>query len=183
MFQKAYLIYCRIEEVIVGACFLGVVGLAFMNAVLRTFKKPIATADDVILLLFAWSALLGADVALRYSRLVGMDMFVRHLAPKMQKSVQILVFIIMMAAMMMFVRYGFQLAARNWSRVLNSLPISYGWVTVSLPVSCILMTFTSLLKIKKIVANFDDDTYNFKKDNPDFEGGENNSENIEAKAE
>ena len=183
MFQKAYQIYCRIEEIIVGLCFLGVVSLAFMNAVLRTMKRPIATADDIILLLFAWSALLGADVALRYSRLVGMDMFVKHLTPKLQKSVQILVFVIMIGAMLMFVRYGFQLATRNWSRVLNSLPISYGWVTVALPVSCILMTFTSLLKIKKIITNFKDDSYNFKKDNPDFESEGDSCEDLKAKAE
>ena len=183
MFQLAYRIYCRIEEIIVGACFLDVVGLTFMNAVLRTFKKPIATADDICLLLFAWAALLGADVALRYSRLVGMDMFVRKLKPKLQKSVQILVFVIMIIAMVLFIRYGFQLAGRNWSRILNSLPISYGWVTVSLPVSCILMTFTSLLKIKKLVVNYKDDNYNYKKDNPDFENQGNSCADLKAKAE
>jgi len=183
MFQRAYQIYCRVEEILTGICFLGVVALTFMNAVLRTMKRPIATADDIILLLFAWAALLGADVALRYSRLVGMDMLVRKLAPKMQKTIQILVFVIMIIAMVMFVRYGFQLAARNWSRVLNSLPISYGWVTVALPVSCILMTFTSILKIKKIITNFKDDSYNFKKDNVDFENEENSCEDLKAKAE
>ena len=173
MFQKAYRIYCRIEEVIVGLCFLGVVGLTFMNAVLRTFKKPIATADDICLLLFAWAALLGADVALRYSRLVGMDMFIRKIAPKVQKSIQILVFVVMVAVMGMIIKYGFQLAARNWSRILNSLPISYGWVTVSLPISCILMSFTSLLKIRNIAVNFKDDSYDYKKDNPDSINVEN----------
>jgi TRAP-type C4-dicarboxylate transport system permease small subunit len=173
MLKTAYRIYCRIEEILVGICFIGVVGLTFMNAVLRTFKRPIATADDVCLLLFAWAALLGADVALRYSRLVGMDIFVTKLPQKWQKSIQVIVFAIMIAAMVLFIRFGFLLAARNWSRVLNSLPISYGWVTLSLPVSCILMTFTSLLKIKKIVANYKDDTYNYKKDNPDLIGEEN----------
>ena len=183
MFAKAYKIYCRIEEVIVGACFLGVVALTFMNAVLRTMKRPITTADDVCLLLFAWAALLGADVALRYSSLVGMDMLVNKLSPKTQKPLQILVFVIMIVAMVMFIGYGFQLAQRNWSRVLNSLPISYGWVTLSLPVSCILMIFTSILKIIKIITHFKDDSYNYRKDNPDFIGEENNPENLQSKAE
>jgi len=137
-----------------------------MNAVLRFFKKPIVTADDICLLLFAWAALLGANVALRYSRLVGMDIFVNKLSPKWQKTMQILVYVIMIVAMVMFIRYGFQLAARNWSRFLNTLPISYGYVTMSLPVACILMIFTSLLKIIKVVTNFKNDSYNVRKDNP-----------------
>ena len=182
MFQKAYRIYCRIEEIIVGSFFAAIVGLTFMNAVLRTFNRPIITADDICLLLFSWTALLGADVALRYSRLVGMDMLVTKFPPKLQKFFQILVFIIMIAAMVMFARYGVLLARRNWSRFLNSLRISYGWVTLSFPVSCTLMIFTSLLKIKKIITNFNDDSYNVRKDNPDIVGEEYTT-GITAKAE
>ena len=172
MFQKAYRIYCRVEEVIVGTFFATIVVLTFMNAVLRTLNRPIVTADDICLLLFSWTALLGADVALRYSRLVGMDMLMSKFPPKSQKFFQILVYIIMIASMIMFIRYGVLLASRNWSRVLNSLPISYGWVTLSFPVSCCLMVFTSLLKIKKVVTHFKDDNYNVRKDNPDIVGEE-----------
>ena len=49
---------------------------------------------------------------------------------------------------------------------MNSLPLSYGYVTISLPISCFLMIFTSIFKIIKIVINFKDDSYNVKKDNP-----------------
>ena len=166
MLKTAYRIYCRIEEIFVGMCFFGVVSLTFMNAVLRTMKRPIVTADDLCLLLFAWAAFLGADVALRYSRLVGMDMVTRKFPPKTQKFIQLLVFSIMIAAMVMIIPYGFQLASRNWNRVMNSLPLSYGYVTISLPISCFLMIFTSLLKMIKIITNFKDDSYNVKKDNP-----------------
>ena len=181
MFQKAYRIYCRVEEVIVGTFFATIVVLTFMNAVLRTLNRPIVTADDICLLLFSWTALLGADVALRYSRLVGMDILMSKFPPKSQKFFQILVYIIMIISMILFIRYGIYLASRNWSRVLNSLPISYGWVTLSFPVSCCLMVFTSLLKIKKVVTHFKDDNYNVRKDNPDIVGEEYTG--IDAKAE
>ena len=167
MLKTAYRIYCRIEEIFVGLCFFGVVSLTFMNAVLRTMKRPIVTADDLCLLMFAWAAFIGADVALRYSRLVGMDMFLSKLSPKWKKGIQILVFLIMIGAMIMIIPYGFQLAIRNWNRVMNSLPLSYGLVTISLPVSCFLMIFTSITKLKKIITNFKNDDYNVKKDNPD----------------
>lgn len=172
MVQKAYRIYCRVEEIIVGACFVTIVGLTFTNAVLRYWGKPIITADDICLLLFSWAALLGADVALRYSRLVGMDILVSKFPAKWQKFFQILVYVIMIGGMLLFIRSGFTLARKNWSRAFNSLPISYGWVTVSFPVSCCLMLFTALLKIVKVVSHFKEDAYNVRKDNPDMIGEE-----------
>ena len=172
MLQKVYRIYCRLEELIVGACFTTIVGLTFLNAVLRVFRRPIITADDICLLLFSWAALLGADVALRYSRLVGMDILVSKFPARWQKFFQVLVYMIMVGAMLLFLRSGFLLATRNWKRAFNSLPISYGWVTLSFPVSCCLMIFTAILKIIKVVIHFKDDSYNVRKDNPDITGEE-----------
>ena len=164
MFQKAYRVFCRIEEVFVGLCFLGVVGLTFTNAILRYFGTPIVTAEDLCLLLFPWAAFVGADVALRHSRLIGMDMFVNKFPPKTRKSLQILVCLIMIIAMVLLIPLGYRLAVSNWSRVLNSLPISFGYVTLSLPVACILMIFTLTIKIKNLITNFNNDSYILKKD-------------------
>jgi TRAP-type C4-dicarboxylate transport system permease small subunit len=172
MFQKVYRVYCRVEECIVGACFITVVGLTFLNATLRLFGHPIITTDDICLLLFSWAALLGADVALRYSRLVGMDILVSKLPPGLQKFLQIVVYIIIIGAAILFMRSGFVLANKNWKRIFNSLPISYGWVTLSFPVCCCLMIFTSVLKIIKVATHFGDDSYNVRKDNPDIVGEE-----------
>ena len=165
--KTAYRIYCRIEEIFVGLCFFGVVALTFFNAMLRYFGKPIVVAEDACLLLFPWAAFIGADVALRYSRLVGMDLVLRKMEPKTQKSVQLLIFAILITGMLIIIPLGFKLAASNWNRVLNSLPISYGFVTISLPTACILMIFTSIIKMTRIIANFKDDNYDFKKDNPE----------------
>ena len=156
-----------------GICFAGVVGLTFMNAVLRFYGKPIVYAEDLCLLLFPWAAFIGANVALRYSRLVGMDMLVTKFSPKKQKSIQIVIYIIMIMVMLYLIPFGFRLAASNWNRVINSLPISYGYVTMSLPTAFILMIFTSILKMKKLITNFNNDSYNLKKDNPDIIGEEN----------
>lgn len=175
MIQKWYKGFCFAEEVVVGVAFTTIVVLTFMNVILRRFfDAPIVTADDINLLLFSWSAFLGADVALRYSRLVGMDMIVTKFPPKVQKSLQILVYIIMIGAFLLFAKSGFELAQANWKRGYNSLPISYGWATLSLPVSCVLMTITSCVKIGKIVINFQDDSYNVKKDIDDQGLGEEN---------
>lgn len=170
--KKVYKIYCRIEDIVVGCGFIGIVALTFMNAVLRTFDKPIITADDICLLLFGWVAFLGADVALRYSRLVGMDILTNKLPPKAQKVLQIVVYLIMIVSLAVFAKYGFQLAKGNWKRFYNSLPISYGYVTLSLPVCSLLMILTCVVKIGKVLTHFKDDSYNVRKDNPDNVGDE-----------
>lgn len=151
-----------------GFGFMSIVVLTFMNSVLRVFNKPIIIADDVSLLLFSWVALLGADVALRYSRLVGMDILVTKLPPKVQKIIQVVVYVIMIAALALFARYGYQLAVTNWMRTYNTLPISYGWVSLSLPVCSVLMIFTCITKLVKVIQHFSDDSYHVKKDNPAY---------------
>jgi TRAP-type C4-dicarboxylate transport system permease small subunit len=167
-----YKTYCRIEEIITGIGFATIVGLTFMNAVLRVAGNPIIFADDISLLLFGWVAFLGADIAFRYSRLVGMDILVTKLPPKFQKIFQLAVFAVMAAALVMFMTKGYQLASCNWRRQFNTLPISYGWVSLSLPVCSVLMLFTALHKIFKVLSHFNDDGYNVKKDVPAFVGEE-----------
>lgn len=175
MIKKLYKGFCFAEEVVVGITFSTIVALTFMNVILRRFfNAPIVTADDINMLLFSWSAFLGADVALRYSRLVGMDMIVTKFPAKVQKLLQIVVYLIMIGAFLLFAQSGFELAEANWKRGYNSLPISYSWATLSLPVSCILMTMTCCVKIGKIIVNFKDDSYNVKKDNDDAGLGEEN---------
>jgi TRAP-type C4-dicarboxylate transport system permease small subunit len=78
----------------------------------------------------------------------------------------------MIAAMILFMKSGFALAIKNWKRTFNSLPIPYGWVTLSFPVCCCLMIFTAILKTIKIAGHFHDDAYNVRKDNPDLVGEE-----------
>ena len=92
--NKVYKYYCKVEEVLVGIGMSTIVALTFLNAVLRLFDKPIIYADDVSLLLFSWTAFLGADVAMRHLRLVGMDIVSKKFSPKGQKVLAIIVYIL-----------------------------------------------------------------------------------------
>lgn len=72
----------------------------------------------------------------------------------------------MIVALAVFAVYGYRLARNNWAHTFNTPPISYGWVTLSLPVCSVMMILTSVTKILKLVKNFNDDAYNVRKDNP-----------------
>lgn len=174
--KKTYSIYCKVEDVIVGLGFAAIVILTFMNAVLRYCGTPIVIADDACLLLFSWTALLGADVALRYSRLVGMDILVTKFPPKVQKVFQIIVYVLMIVMLAILVKGGFAIIKTNGARPFNTLAafgITYSAVTAALPVGGLMMIFTCLTKIFKVVTHFNDDAYNVRKDNPDMIGEEN----------
>lgn len=162
MLEKGYKIYCKIESFIAGLGFITIVALTLLNAILRQFNMPIIFVDDLNLLLFGWVAFLGADVAFRHCRLVGMDILTSKLPVKMQKALQLIVHVIMICTLIMFVKYGTQLALTNWARTYNTLLISYGWATLSLPVCSALMIVTAAIKIVKTLLHFNDDSYRLK---------------------
>lgn len=162
--KKIYKVYCQIESVIAGSAFLAIVVLTFLNAVLRIFKMPIIFVDDLSMLLFGWAAFLGADVAFRHCRLVGMDILTSKLNIKVQKVLQLIVYVIMICTLGMFVKYGYELAMSNWARSYNTLKISYGWATLSLPVCSVFMMITAFVKIYKTVLHFNDDSFSLKHD-------------------
>ncbi len=162
-----YKTFCKFEEIVVGTLFVSIVALVFSAAFFRQFGRPIVWADDVAKLLFSWAAFLGADVAMRYSRLVGLDFLVKKLPRKVAKIVQIFVFLIIIMLLASFVVYGVKLTIDGLDRSFQTLSnVSYSYVTASLPVSSALMIITASTKIQKIIKNFQNDEYEVLKDTP-----------------
>lgn len=159
--------FCRFEEILTSAIFVSIVGLIFLAAFFRAFSHPLVWADDIAKFLFSWAAFLGADIALRHSRLVGVDMLVKKFPAKIVKISQILVFTIMITILVSFVYFGTRLSIMNWDRDFQTLSfMSYSMVTFSLPVASLLMIISSVTKLVRVVKNFGDDSYHIKKDIP-----------------
>ena len=175
--NKIYKLYCKAEEALVGLFFIIVVTLTFMNAMLRLFGKPIIYADDICMLLFSWTALMGADVAMRYCRLVSMDICTSKLSPKLQKIIGIVVQVIMIAMLAVLIKGGLKIVKLNGNRQFNTLEafgIRYGAVTMSIPVCCSMMILTCITKIFKLITHINDDEFTLKKDAADAKLGEEN---------
>mgnify|MGYP002627209631 CR=1 FL=1 len=167
--KKIYKYYCKVETIIACAGFFTIIAMTFGNAVLRLLNKPIPTSDDICTLLFAWVSFLGADIALRSNRLVSMNLVTMNLPVKVQKVLSLIVYGIMLAVLGLFVVKGYQLARMNWLRFFNTLPISYGWATLSLPVCSVLMIITVLIKLTVTVMHFKDDSFSISMHDPDNE--------------
>jgi len=175
--NKIYKLYCKAEEALVGLFFIVIVALTFMNAVLRLLGSPIIYADDICMLLFSWTALMGADVAMRYCRLVGMDILTSKLNAKVQKIIGLVVQVIMIVMLVVLIKGGIKIVKLNGSRPFNTLEsfgIRYGAVTTAIPVCCSMMILTCVTKIYKLITHINDDEFTLKKDAADAKLGEEN---------
>lgn len=165
--EDFYRRFCRLEEAITGAMFVSIVALVFSAALMRAFNLPLVWADDVASFLFSWVAFLGADIALRHSRLVGVDILVNRWSPKARKLSEIIVYAIMIVLLIAFVYFGVNLSIRNWDRDFQTLSfMSYSAVTLSLPVASALMIISTGTKLARLLHRFGDDGYEVKADIP-----------------
>ncbi|TYP58813.1 TRAP-type C4-dicarboxylate transport system permease small subunit [Thermosediminibacter litoriperuensis] len=126
-----------------------VVFLVFSSAICRTLKFPINWAIDLSLLLFAWTVFLGADMALRNTDLVNVDMIIKQLSPGARKGLYILWQIVILAFLASLVLYGIPLSLESSKRLFQTLGISYSWATISVPVGSFLMMISTGIKIYK----------------------------------
>lgn len=152
--KKVYNAYCKAEESLFSFLFAVMVALVFSSAIARGIGKPLAWSLDVAQLLLCWTSLVGADVAFRHDKFIGLDLFTRKMPVKVQKVLEIVVLVLMQVAFCIFIYYGVMLSIKSWKRSFQTLPISYSFITIALPVMSTLMTLTNILKIIDKVKNF-----------------------------
>ena len=152
--KKVYNAYCKAEEFLFSFLFAVMVALVFSSAIARGIGKPLAWSLDVAQLLLCWTSLVGADVAFRHDKFIGLDLFTRKMPVKVQKVLEIVVLVLMQVAFCIFIYYGVMLSIKSWKRSFQTLPISSSFITIALPVMSTLMTLTNILKIIDKVKNF-----------------------------
>ena len=144
-----YAYFCKVEESVVQLFLCSVVFLVFISAVFRTLKYPLNWATDLSMLLFAWIVFLGADMALRNTELVNVDLLLKRFSRKNRTYLYILFNILILAFLASLIWFGIPLAIESSKRLFQTLEISYSWATVSVPFGAFLMIISTVLKIKK----------------------------------
>lgn len=154
--KKIYDYFCKIE---VGFCCVGfilLVALIFASAILRFMRISMAWNIDLALLLLAWTAFLGADVAWRSGQLIGIDLVTRYFHKKLQKIVLIAVYAVILALCVLICLYGCRLVWVERVRTYQSIPIPYSLVSLSLVVATFSMSISTIGKIKQCIVHFKD---------------------------
>jgi TRAP-type C4-dicarboxylate transport system permease small subunit len=128
--------------------------LIFISALARTLHYPIVWAVDVATFLFAWCVFLSGDIAIRRDKLVSIDIITTKLPKQGQFYLRLfnqLLIILFLAAL---IGFGFWLSYTTRLRTFQGIPgFSYTWVTLSVPVGCLLMLTTTILKVKELIQN------------------------------
>jgi TRAP-type C4-dicarboxylate transport system permease small subunit len=153
MFFKLYERLGKVELTLAKYCLIVLCALVFLSAAARTLGHPMSWTVDMATFLFAWSVFLGADAAMRRDMLISIDLVVERFSEKIQLNIKIMNHLIITVFLVAMVFYGFILSYTTYYRSFSGLPwLSYTWVTISVPLGCLLMLMTTFLKTKDLIA-------------------------------
>ncbi|TVP51994.1 MAG: TRAP transporter small permease [Halomonas sp.] len=154
--------YDKGEEWLAIALLGGTSLTMLVSSTARAIGQPFAGGAELAQFLFIWTAVLGADLTLRRGGQVRIDALVIRLPIKLQLIITSLCLGMMMLFLALLIWYGFALATSNWQRPMGVAGLSYGYITLALPVGAVLMLISLLRRvfvngvIGSLVADDDD---------------------------
>jgi TRAP-type C4-dicarboxylate transport system permease small subunit len=134
------------EEYLASIIMIMIVVLVFIAASSRYLGSPINWSVDLAQGLFVWVVYLGASLATREDRHIGVSYFVDLLPPAAKQAVTIAGNLLVITFLAFVVYYGILISIINVNRQLTSIPISYSFVTIAASVGCFLMMLTIIFK-------------------------------------
>ncbi|MGR4069208.1 TRAP transporter small permease [Billgrantia sp. C5P2] len=153
--------YDRLEAWLAAALLGGTSLTLLVSSTARAIGQPFAGGAELAQLLFIWTAVLGADITLRRGGQVRIDALAVRLPLTLQRMVTGLCLVLMLGFLVLLVWHGFPLALSNWQRPMGVAGLSYGYITLALPVGAAMMIVSLMRRIvtKGIVTSLmpDDD--------------------------
>ena len=149
--KKIYNGFCKFEELFAMVLLAGITILVFISALMRTLNMPLNWAQDVALVAFAWMIFLGSDIAVRGPGLIGVDLFVKKAPVTFQKILDSIFKIIIIIFLAVLVVFGVQMTIDGWAREITTLGISYGWVTLAVPVGSFFMIISTVIRLVETI--------------------------------
>lgn len=129
----------RAEEIVAVVFLAGTVLAVLVGAIGRAVGHPVPSGSEIAQLLLIWSCMLGADLIMKRGEHIRISALPDGLPPAARWPLNL----ICLVCMFLFLGYagwlGWQLAMSNWAREMGASGLSYGWVTLALPVGCLLM--------------------------------------------
>lgn len=129
----------QIELAICVALLAAITGLVFVAAIMRFFGYPLTWSIDMAQLLFIWLCFFGATRAMREKSHLGMEVLVKHLGYRRQFWLEMACSVVVLAFLALLAIEGVKLTLLNRERIFGDSTLSYAWVTVSVPVGCVML--------------------------------------------
>lgn len=143
----------KVETILVCAGLLVLIFTVFAAAVLRFFGVDMSVSTDLAQLIFAWVSFIGADLAMRKDKHMGVDMLITKFPLPILNAIYLFNYVLILFFLLFAVRYGIDLCVVNAARKYQTLYISYSFATASCPVGCGLMCISSVKHIVQYVRN------------------------------
>ena len=149
--RKLYHILCKAEVIACGIGFMFLISFVFFAAVIRFFDISFSWSIDLAMLLLAWTAFLGADIAWRQGQIIGVDLLTKRLPPMLRNIVELVILTVIMVALVIMFYSGLQLAWIERLRTYQSMPLPYSLVIFSIVVASLSMVLSTILKIRRVI--------------------------------
>ena len=147
---RFYAALVRWEARIAGTFLVLMVVLIFAGGAARLAGHPQNWTTDAATCLFAWACFLCADIAWRRDSLMSIDLLVERLPERARRAVGWANYAIIAAFLLYGIVGGVYLSWVSRARSFQGIPeISYSWVTMSMPVGCLLLLVTTVLKVRR----------------------------------
>jgi TRAP-type C4-dicarboxylate transport system permease small subunit len=150
MVYKVYSVLNRARSVIIIAVLGWMVGLCFLQVLLRYFTgaalRPFAWGDEMIRLSSIWIAFLAASIGVREGSHLNVEYFVNKLLPP--RGILILkktTLVIVLVCMAILIKYGIAQARLNMASRLENINMSMAWFYAAIPVGCAYIFLDYLL--------------------------------------
>lgn len=137
----------RIEAVLAVVLLAAMVLTIFFSAVLRFAGKPIAAGPEIAQLLLIWTCMLGADIVMRRGDHIRVPALSKLVSPMLRKIILGVCITATLALLLTLTWLGYALTVSNWARRLGALDVSYGLVTMALPVGTALMSISLIQRV------------------------------------
>ncbi|WP_300330060.1 TRAP transporter small permease [Fusobacterium sp.] len=145
--KEIYKKFAKLEGIIANILLISIFILVFLSAFTRTLGHPINWAQDAALVAFAWMTFLGSDLAIRNTRLIGIEVLTKRFPKVIQKYLDIIFKIIIIIFLIILIRYGYTMVITGIRRTITTLGISYAYVTASVPVGSFLMIISTMIRL------------------------------------
>ena len=132
----------QFELAICFALLAGITGLVFTAAIMRFFGHPLIWSVDMAQLLFIWLCFFGSNKAMREKSHLGMEMLVSRLGYQRRFWLEVACTVLIIAFLLVLAVEGWNLTWLNRERTFGDSTLSYAWVTVAVPVGCLLLAST-----------------------------------------
>ncbi|SHJ49795.1 TRAP-type C4-dicarboxylate transport system, small permease component [Palleronia salina] len=131
-------IYDRLETVLTLVALSATILTVLIAAVGRTAGMPVRSAPQLALLFLIWAIILGADICLKKGEHIRVSVIADSVPNALRRILAALHLLLIVPFLVFLAWYGFDLAAGNWQRQLGATGLSYGLITLALPVGSLL---------------------------------------------